>query len=157
LTANQDVNTLRNPQDPILVVDDDPVQHVLIKGFLRNWQVIFASSALEALKILTNQDILLVVTDLHMPGMDGMDLLRRIKQHNGTVQVIVITASEQTEDLVDALRAGANDFLLKPLERQALEEVLENALTRINRWKQSLMTLFNKKIGHGRLDATQAN
>jgi FixJ family two-component response regulator len=72
-------------------------------------------------------------------------LLRRIKQSNGLVQVIVITASEQMEDLIGALEAGAHDFLLKPLERQDLEDALENALARLDRWKRTLMALFHNK------------
>jgi CheY-like chemotaxis protein len=135
----------RNPQEPILVVDDDPVQYALIKNFLRDWRVIFADSAAEALNILKLEGILVVVADLYMPGMDGLELLRRIKQANGLVQVIVITASEQMEDLISALEAGANDFLLKPLDKQTLEDVLESTLARIQRWKDTLMDLFQRK------------
>lgn len=91
------------------------------------------------------ESILVVVADLYMPGMDGLELLRRIKQANGIVQVIVITASERMEDLVSALEAGANDFLLKPLDKQALEDVLESALARIQRWKGTFMQLLQRK------------
>ncbi len=135
----------RNPQEPILVVDDDPVQYTLIQNFLRDWRVIFADSAAEALNILKLEGILVVVADLYMPGMDGLELLRRIKQANGLVQVIVITASEQMADLISALEAGANDFLLKPLDKQALEDVLEDTLARLRRWRDTLMELFQRK------------
>jgi CheY-like chemotaxis protein len=143
---------LHNPQEPILVVDDDPVQHALMKTYLRDWQASYAYSAAEALNILKLEGNLLVVADLYMPEMDGLEFLRRIKQANGIVQVIVITASEQMEDLVRALEAGANDFLLKPLNKQALEDALENALSRIQRWKDTLMEMFHwKKEVHGRM------
>ena len=135
----------RHSQEPILVVDDDPVQHALIKNYLRHRRVSHAHSPGEALDILRQEDILVVIMDLYMPEMDGLELLRRIKRSNGIVQVIVITASEEMEDLLKALAAGANDFLLKPLDKQALDRALENALARISRWKSTLMELFQRK------------
>ena len=64
----------RKPADLILVVDDDPFQHALIKRFLPDRQLAFASSAAEALEILKNDGILLVVTDMRMPGLGGQTL-----------------------------------------------------------------------------------
>jgi CheY-like chemotaxis protein len=144
MTATSD-GVDRLQQEPILVVDDDPVQHTLIKSYLRHRQVSHAHSPGEALEILRRQDILVVVMDLYMPGMDGLKLLRLIKRANGIVQVIVITASEEMEDLLKALEAGANDFLLKPLDKKTLEGALENAQARISRWKSTLMELFHRK------------
>ena len=80
-----------------------------------------------------------------MPEMDGMEMLRRVKRHNGIVQVMVITASGETDDLLKALEARANDFLLKPLDKRSLEDALENALARITRWKSTLLELFQRK------------
>ena len=114
--------------EPVLVVDDDPVQHALVGKYLQNRPVRHAYSAPEALHILQREDILLVILDLYMPEMDGMEMLRRVKRHNGIVQVMVVTASEEAEDLLRALEAGANDFLLKPLDKRSLEDALENAL-----------------------------
>jgi CheY-like chemotaxis protein len=131
--------------EPVLVVDDDPVQHALVGKYLQNWPVRHAYSAPEALHILQREDILLVILDLYMPEMDGMEMLRRVKRHNGIVQVMVVTASEEAEDLLRALEAGANDFLLKPLDKRSLEDALENALARINRWKCTLLELFQRK------------
>jgi len=134
-------------QEAILVVDDDPLQHALLNGYLKDRQVTHAHSPSEALSILQREDIEVVLLDLYMPGMDGVELLRRVKRANGIAQVIVFTASEEIEDLLRALEAGANDFLLKPLDRRALIEALDNALTRINRWKATLMELFQRKKG----------
>ncbi len=137
----------RDLQEPILVVDDDPMQHALIKHYLPNRRVTCARSATEALKILGQEGNLVVIADLYMPEMDGLEMLRHIKHSSGFVQVIVMTASEKTEDLISALKAGANDFLLKPLEKQPLEDALENALSRIHRWKCLLVELFTRKRG----------
>ena len=131
--------------EPVLLVDDDPVQHALVGKYLQNRPVRHAYSASEALHILQQEDILLVILDLYMPEMDGMEMLRRVKRHNGIVQVMVVTASEEAEDLLRALEAGANDFLLKPLDKRSLEDALENALARINRWKCTLLELFQRK------------
>jgi len=144
MTSTSEAASTHN-QEPILVVDDDPVQHTLINSYLRHRQVSHAHSPGEALDILRQEDILVVIMDLYMPEMDGLELLRRIKRSNGIVQVIVITASEEMEDLLKALEAGANDFLLKPLDKQALDRALENALARISRWKSTLMELFQRK------------
>ena len=136
--------------EPVLLVDDDPVQHALVGKYLQDRPVRHAYSASEALHILQQEDILLVILDLYMPEMDGMEMLRRVKRHNGIVQVMVVTASEAAEDLLRALEAGANDFLLKPLDKRSLEDALENALARINRWKSTLMELFQRKRGSTR-------
>jgi CheY-like chemotaxis protein len=147
MTTTAEDLAISHPQDTILVVDDDPVQHALMNGYLRNRQVRHAHSPEEALSIMQREDIEVVLLDLYMPGMDGLEMLRRVKRTNGIAQVIVITASEEMEDLLRVLEAGANDFLLKPLDKQALDDALENALSRINRWKATLMELFQRKKG----------
>jgi DNA-binding response OmpR family regulator len=134
-----------HPEDIILLVDDDPLQHALINGYLKDRQVRHAHTPGEALAILQQQDIEVVLLDFYLPEMDGLAMLRRIKKANGIAQVIVITASEEMEDIIRALEAGANDFLLKPLDKKALDDALENALSRIDRWKATLMELFQRK------------
>jgi DNA-binding response OmpR family regulator len=145
MTATSADTSMAPSPDIILVVDDDPVQHTLLGKYLEDRPVRHAYSAREALGILSQEDILLVILDLYMPEMTGLDMLRLIKRHNGIVQVIIITASEDTEDLLRALEAGADDFLLKPLNKIALDEALENALSRIHRWKKNLVELFQRK------------
>jgi len=87
-----------------------------------------------------------VITDLMMPGIDGIELLQEIKAKYGNrVQVIVITVSENLDNLLAALEGGASDFLLKPLSKEVLIEVLQHTVLRIERWNQSLNMLINKQ------------
>ena len=139
-------NELRNPDAPILFVDDDPIIHRVVEKYLKNWNFTSVFSAKEALEALENKNFVIVITDLRMPGMDGIELLREIKaRYNNRVQVIVITVSDDLEDLVSALDGGASDFLLKPLKKEVLEEVLEHTLLRIDRWNQTLNLLVSKQ------------
>lgn len=141
-----DKNPLQNPDTPILFVDDDPIIHGVIKKYLKDWNVTSVFSGEEALDRLENKNFVIVITDLRMPGIGGMELLHKIKaKYNNRVQVIVITVSDDLDDLVDALDGGASDFLLKPLKKEVLIEVLQHTVLRIDRWNQSLNKLINKQ------------
>ncbi len=139
----QQMATVKNPHAPILLVDDDPLIHKLILKYLKDWDVESVYSAKEALEALQSKNFVIVITDLKMPGMSGIDLLKEIKAtYSHRVQVIVITVSDQLEDFFNALHGGANDFLLKPFQKQDLIEVLEHTLSRINRWKKTMASLL---------------
>ncbi|MBW1779428.1 MAG: response regulator [Deltaproteobacteria bacterium] len=135
-----------NPETPILVVDDDPVSHRVIRHHLKDWQLESVYSARDALDALEKENFVIVITDLIMPEMDGIDLLHEIKaRYSNRVQVIVVTVSDQLDNLVKALDGGASDFLLKPLKKEDLEEVLEHTLSRIKRWNRTMNLLLTKK------------
>ena len=141
-----DKNSVQNPDTPILFVDDDPIIHGVITKYLKDWNVTSVLSGEEALDLLENKNFVIVITDLRMPGIGGIELLHEIKaKYNNRVQVIVITVSDDLDDLVDALDGGASDFLLKPLKKEVLIEVLQHTVLRIERWNQSLNKLINKQ------------
>ncbi|MCP4579488.1 MAG: response regulator [Deltaproteobacteria bacterium] len=141
-----DKNPVQNPDTPILFVDDDPIIHGVIRKYLKDWNVTSVLSGEEALDLLENKNFVIVITDLRMPGIGGIELLHEIKaKYNNRVQVIVITVSDDLDDLVDALDGGASDFLLKPLKKEVLIEVLQHTVLRIERWNQSLNKLINKQ------------
>jgi len=141
-----DKSSVHNPDTPILFVDDDPIIHKVMGKYLKDWNVTSVFSAEEALSRLEKENFVIVITDLRMPGMGGIELLYEIKaKYNNRVQVIVITVSDDLDDLVDALDGGASDFLLKPLKKEVLIEVLQHTVLRIDRWNQSLNMLINKK------------
>jgi DNA-binding NtrC family response regulator len=83
-----------------------------------------ASNGLEAVRKLEDADVAAVLTDLRMPGMDGIELLQHVRQHNPTLPVIVLSAYGTVPDAVGAIKAGATDFLLKPFSHDALDAVL---------------------------------
>ncbi len=140
------MSSIKNPQAPILLVDDDPLTHKLILKYLKDWDVESVYSAKEALEALQNRNFVIVITDLKMPGMSGIELLQEIKAtYSHRVQVIVITVSDQLKDFLNALHGGANDFLLKPFQKEDLIEVLVHTLSRINRWKKAMSSLLERK------------
>ena len=142
-----DQNPVQNPDTPILFVDDDPIIHKVVMGkYLKDWNVTSVFSGEEALDHLEKENFVIVITDLRMPGIGGIELLQEIKAKYGNrVQVIVITVSDDLDDLLAALDGGASDFLLKPLNEKVLIEVLQHTVLRIERWNQSLNMLINKQ------------
>src|SRR5215831_11181109 len=90
------------------------------KGF----SVETASNGLEASRKLANLEVTAVLTDLRMPEMDGFELLQHIRQNKPTLPVIVLSAYGSVPDAVEAMKAGASDFLLKPFSADALDEAL---------------------------------
>jgi CheY-like chemotaxis protein len=147
-TTEEKMNTeIRKPRTPILFVDDEPTAHLIVKSHLKDWHIISAYSAEEALEILNRQHILIVITDIGMPGMDGLEFLREVRKTRGIIQVVIVTASNQIDDLVSAFEAGATDFLLKPFKKHEIESALENILVKIERWKATMKELFQRRKG----------
>jgi len=139
------LNNQKNTDFPILFVDDDPITLKFAQAFLQGWNVIYANSGEKALEIVKEKNIQIMVTDIKMPKMDGLTLLKKIKEINGTIQVIVITQTSEMDNLITALATGANDFLIKPMDKSSLEEALDNAFKKINRWKKAMRELFKKR------------
>jgi CheY-like chemotaxis protein len=132
---------------PILFVDDDPVAHALIEDYLGGRNVHHAYSAEDALILVENENISIVITDIYMEEMDGIELTKKIKKNRSTIQVIIITGDSETINLLNALDAGANDFLVKPLKKEKLIKAVKDTETKIQRWKDALKDLFSKKRG----------
>jgi DNA-binding NtrC family response regulator len=102
----------------ILVADDEPAQRELLGGFLakRGWSVELAAGGAEALAILRRTAIDLVLADYRMPDLSGIELLKASKQLNPEVPVVLITAYGSIASAVEAMKAGAYDYLTKPIE-----------------------------------------
>jgi two-component system NtrC family response regulator len=115
----------------ILVVDDEKNYTMIIGEILQEegYASITASSGMEALDILNNEIIDLVLTDVKMPGMSGIQLLENIKEINPDIPVIIMTAYGSVEKAVDAMHRGAYTFILKPFENQALIAHIAKALS----------------------------
>ncbi|MGD0168346.1 MAG: sigma-54 dependent transcriptional regulator [Smithella sp.] len=114
----------------ILVVDDDQNMCELLEADLsrRGFQISCFTSANEAFHALQEKEFDTVLTDLQMPGMDGLDLCNRIVLNRPDVPVIVITAFGSMETAIKAMRAGAYDFVTKPVEMDILALALERAV-----------------------------
>jgi DNA-binding NtrC family response regulator len=116
----------------ILCVDDEEAQRKVLAGFLRKrgYKTVTASSADEAIEIAGSQIVDLVLTDLRMPGRDGIELLRELRALNPEIPVVVITAFGTVASAVDAMKQGAADYLTKPVDLDELEVLVDRNLER---------------------------
>ncbi|MBA3009645.1 MAG: sigma-54 dependent transcriptional regulator [Proteobacteria bacterium] len=115
----------------ILIVDDEKHYPMIISEILREegYCPFTASSGMEALDILNTRLIDLVLTDVKMPGMSGIDLLEKIKEIKPDMPVIIMTAFGSVERAVEAMHKGAYTFILKPFENDALIAHIAKALS----------------------------
>jgi DNA-binding NtrC family response regulator len=117
----------------ILVVDDDPVQRRLLSAIVERFGYVAttADSGEEALRHLSSPDgdaVALIILDLVMPNLDGMAVLQKLRELERTTPVIVQTAHGGIDTVVGAMRAGAVDFVVKPVSPERLQVSIENAL-----------------------------
>ena len=114
----------------VLVVDDERTMVALLTTGLgkRGYAVVARTSAEDALAALREDDIDVVVTDLNMPHMNGLELCRRIVENRPDVPVIVLSAFGSFETAVEAIRAGAYDFVTKPVQLEPLTLSIERAI-----------------------------
>jgi DNA-binding NtrC family response regulator len=126
----------------ILVVDDELiVRESLTKWFREDgFRVDSAESAAVALKKLQGQSWNLMLVDIKMPGMDGIELLQRVKEINKDLIIIMITAFASVDTAVKALKEGAYDYITKPIDPDYLDHLVEKAL------KQQQLTLENQRL-----------
>jgi CheY-like chemotaxis protein/anti-sigma regulatory factor (Ser/Thr protein kinase) len=115
----------------ILVVDDDPDAHHLLNALLRaeSYQLDSAFDGRQALSLLGQHPYDLVLTDIHMPGMDGLTLLDQIHESYPETPVVVMTADGTPAAIVRSIRNQAYGYLTKPLAREPLIETIHRALS----------------------------
>lgn len=114
----------------ILVVDDEASNRVTLERILlrESWEVLHAPDGRAALELLRSQGADVVITDMKMPGMSGLELLRAVKALAPDVEVVVMTAFGTVETAVDAMKDGAYDYVTKPLRRMELVGSIRKAL-----------------------------
>ncbi|HSK71515.1 MAG TPA: sigma-54 dependent transcriptional regulator [Pyrinomonadaceae bacterium] len=118
----------------ILVVDDEKSQREILEMILsgEGYDVTTASSGEAALKFVADRRFDLVLTDLKMTGMSGLDLLKELTNFDKSIIVILLTAHGSVDSAVDALRLGAFDYLQKPYDREKLLETISRALNKLS-------------------------
>ncbi len=114
----------------ILIVDDELSMREFLAILLENegHTPIEAASGAEALEIVEKQDIDLVISDIRMPEMSGLDLLTRVKAIDSTIPFIMITAYASPEDAVVAMKGGAYDYITKPFKVDEIKNIVQGAL-----------------------------
>src|SRR5262245_22194595 len=112
----------------ILVADDEVNLRRVLTAMLKRdgHEVVQASSGMEAMEHIGDVDV--VITDLRMPGADGMEVLRAAAKHHPHVPVIMITAYGSVGQAVEAIKAGAFDYIEKPFEQDAIRVIVEKAI-----------------------------
>lgn len=116
----------------VIVVDDESSLRETLEIALRRvgYEVESFGRADSALERLDRGGVDLVLTDVRMPGLSGIDLLREIRRRGGDVEAIVMTAFARAEDAVEVMKAGAYDYLIKPFNLEELRVLVERALDR---------------------------
>lgn len=117
----------------ILVVDDEIEILKKLKKYLEDdYEILTASDGQEGLETFKRERPPVVITDIKMPGMDGIELMRRVKAMDGDAEIIVITGHGDMEVAIESLKLGAVDFLLKPIDLDELDAAINRALEKLN-------------------------
>lgn len=131
----------------LLVVDDEKdITDMIVRYFrFKGFDIVGVNKPASALKMIEEENFQIVISDVVMPDMDGLELLRRIKAYNGGIQVIMITGYVTMHNILTAMRRGAETIFFKPLEEMGkLEQTVEACVNRIAMWQDILKQLGSK-------------
>lgn len=122
-------------RERLLVVDDSPATLEMLQRTLsaRNYRVWMASSVSEAIHILSQNPVDLVITDLKMPGESGLDLIRHVRENLKKTEVMMITGYPSIESAVQAVKTGAEEYLSKPFTDEELLAAVGRAIEKLHR------------------------
>ena len=135
----------------ILVVDDEPNYLIVLSELLKEegFEVLTAQRGEEGFKIVEEVDLDLVITDMRMPGMDGLELLSAIKNYNKELPVIMITAFGEVEKAVVAMKAGAYNYLAKPFNNEELLLNIRKAIEHYSLLRENLRLRGEARVRYG--------
>jgi response regulator RpfG family c-di-GMP phosphodiesterase len=120
---------LSGDRSRILIVDDEPeITAILSDLFAAKYYSTSAASAEEALQVLAKNDYELVVSDITMPGMSGLEMIPHVRNMSPNTVVVMISGMQTVESAIDALRLGAFDYVMKPFDLRQVEAVVKRAL-----------------------------
>jgi len=135
----------------ILAVDDEPSMLRLLEISLRQagYQPLTAKDGREALDVINTQKVDCVVTDLHMPRMDGLQLLKEVRKNDTELPVIIVTAQGEISSAIDAMKNGASDYILRPFDLTELELAIKRALSFSRLVVENRFLREDKAVGTG--------
>ena len=118
-----------NPR--VLIVDDDEIIRVILSKLIKKegFEVLVADRGERALEMIRSRTADLLITDIMMPGMDGMELFRKAKELDRELPVVLITGHADVQGAVKAIKAGAHDYIVKPFDNNDVLRVVHRALT----------------------------
>jgi signal transduction histidine kinase len=159
LTQNSDQALLQDKdRKTILLVDDEAVIRDLCTRVLHDYKVVEAGDGEQAMEIFQRGGIDVVLTDVMMPRLDGLELLKQLKEREPTVVVIIMTGYADKELILKALKADADDFITKPLNLLQLKSAIDKALVKkalkeeianlrnLDRFKTNFLSLVSHKF-----------
>ena len=132
----------------ILVVDDEPeITESLVRILrLEGYEADGVTNPITALEMVKKDNYLVVISDIQMPEMRGTEMLRKIKEYNGMIQVIIITGYITIDNILTCLRRGANDCFFKPLkDKDELLNAVKVATGKLERWEQVISQMVKMK------------
>ncbi|MBM7856152.1 two-component system NtrC family response regulator [Desulfohalotomaculum tongense] len=137
----------------ILVIDDEERMCWALERALskEGYQVITTTKGLKGIKLVMDKDPSMVILDLKMPDIDGIEVLQKIKEYNSNIPVIMITAHGTIETAIEAMKIGAEDYITKPFKLEELKVIIKKAL-RVNHL-QDQIDYFRKELSmkYGRM------
>ncbi len=134
----------------ILIVDDEPDMLVLLSMIIKGrteYEVVTTSNPVEALQWIKKDGFDLVITDLKMPGVDGMAILKGIRDRNSDIPVIMITAYGTIESATEAMSKDTFDFITKPFRKEQILFTIDKALKWLRTIRENKM--LKEKIEKG--------
>ncbi len=134
----------------ILIVDDEPDMLLLLSMIIKSrtpYEVVTTSNPVEAIEWIKKGGYDLVLTDLKMPGVDGMEILNTVRKYDEDVPVIIITAYGTVESATEAMSKDAFDFITKPFRKEQILFTIDKALKWLNTVRENKM--LKEKLGKG--------
>ena len=132
----------------VLIVDDSTsVLKALTRAFAETpYEITTCNDPVKSYEMIEDEHFDIVISDIMMPELDGLSLLRKIKNYNGTIQVIMITGYITINNTLNAFRYGANDIFFKPFkDMRALIDAVDGAAKKLNRINEILKELASEK------------
>ncbi|MBX7151743.1 diguanylate cyclase [bacterium] len=158
--TKQEPNSESDYRPRILVVEDDPSVRNMIIDFLgkRNFEIYEGKTGEQGLELATTEKPDVILTDLIMPGLDGLEMIRQLRQQPGTmlIPIIVLTAINSLDTKINVFRAGGDGLLIKPFDLQEMQVRIERAI-QISRnfmkltYIDALTAVYNRRLFDERL------
>lgn len=130
MVGPEELELAEGDQHTLLIADDDPLSLGLLKEALaeESLTVITANDGAEAVALLESSSVDVIVTDLQMPNLGGLELLREAKRRNPHILVIIVTGYASLETALEAIKSGAYDYVTKPFQVEEIKIAVHNAL-----------------------------
>jgi len=130
----------------IMVIDDEPEICNILKEFLEGlgYQVITAQDGAEGLKLISQNVVDVLILDLNMPGMHGLEVLKKVKTSYSDISVIILTGFPSIDSAVESMKLGAYDYLVKPIDFKRLEVLLEKVFEQI--FMKKRLEILERKV-----------